>query len=170
MFYNAEYRQYIQEGTQFTLGGVTYPPSWLNQSTPEQKAAIGLVEVVATNNPADQTYYWVSETLKGPELTYTNTPKDLDTVKQNTISQINQIAYSLLFPSDWMVIKATETGTPVAADWNTYRENVRLTADTDRQSVALCTTVDEVATLMANTQWPRDPNYAPPAEKPMPMV
>ena len=161
MFYNAQYNQYIQEGTQFTLGDVTYPPQWLNQSTPEQKAAIGLVEVVATNSPADQTYYWVSETLNGAELTYTNTPKDLDTVKENAISQVNNTAYSLLFPSDWMVVKAVETQGTVPTDWNTYRADVRFTANTTKDALAVATTVDELANIIANMKWPHDPNYVP---------
>ena len=161
MFYNAQYNQYIQEGTQFTLGDVTYPPQWLNQSTPEQKAEIGLVEVVATNSPADATYYWVSETLNGAELTYTNTPKDLDTVKENAISQVNNTAYSLLFPSDWMVVKAVETQGTVPTDWNTYRADVRFTANTTRTAVEAATTVDEVANTMSNINWPHDPNYVP---------
>ena len=161
MFYNAQYNQYVTEGTQFTLGDVTYPPQWLNQSTPEQKAAIGLVEVVATNSPADQTYYWVSETLNGAELTYTNTPKDLDTVKENAISQVNNTAYSLLFPSDWMVVKAVETQGTVPTDWNTYRADVRFTANTTKDALAVATTVDELANIIANMKWPHDPNYVP---------
>ena len=161
MFYNAQYNQYVTEGTQFTLGDVTYPPQWLNQSTPEQKAAIGLVEVVATNSPADQTYYWVSETLNGAELTYTNTPKDLDTVKENAISQVNNTAYSLLFPSDWMVVKAVETQGTVPTDWNTYRADVRFTANITKDALAVATTVDELANIIANMKWPHDPNYVP---------
>ena len=161
MFYNAQYNVYVTEGTQFTLGDVTYPPQWLNQSTPEQKAAIGLVEVVATNSPADQTYYWVSETINGAELTYTNTPKDLDTVKENAISQVNNTAYSLLFPSDWMVVKAVETQGTVPTDWNTYRADVRFTANTTKDALAVATTVDEVANIMSSINWPHDPNYVP---------
>ena len=161
MFYNAQYNQYVTEGTQFTLGDVTYPPQWLNQSTSEQKAAIGLVEVVATNSPADQTYYWVSETLNGAELTYTNTPKDLDTVKENAISQVNNTAYSLLLPSDWMVVKAVETQGTVPTDWNTYRADVRFTANTTKDALAVATTVDELANIIANMKWPHNPNYVP---------
>lgn len=162
MFYNAEYNQYVCEGTAFELGGVQYPANWLNLSTPEEKLEAGLVEVVATNTPANQQFYWVSETLNGPELTYTNTPMDLDTLKATWTASINNQAYSLLFPSDWMVVKSVETSTPVAPAWNTYRENVRLTADTTKQSIALCATVPELETLVLNVQWPHDPNWVDP--------
>ena len=159
MFYNAEYNQYVVEGTQFTLGDITYPPQWLNQSTPEQKAEAGLVEVVATNSPANQQFYWVSEQLNGPELTYVNTPMDLDTLKVTWTGNINSQAYSLLFPSDWMVIKATETQTPIDPAWNTYRAEVRATADQTKTAIAACTTVPELETLVLNVQWPHDPNW-----------
>jgi hypothetical protein len=162
MFYSAEYDQYVREGVAFDLGGVQYPANWLNLSTPEEKLEAGLVEVVATNAPANQQFYWVSETLNGAELTYTNTPMDLDTLKATWTNNINSQAYSYLFPSDWMVIKATETSTPIDPAWNSYRENVRLTADTTKQSIALCTTVPELETLVLNVQWPHDPNWVDP--------
>lgn len=158
MFYNAQYNQYVQEGTAFTLGGVQYPANWLNCSTPEEKAAVGLVEVVATNQPGNSTYYWVSETLNGAELTYTNTPKDLDSLKTQCVSQTNQTAYSLLFPSDWMVVKATETGGVVDPAWNTYRADIRATADQTKTAIAATTTVEELQTLMDNVAWPVSPD------------
>ena len=158
MFYNAQYNQYVQEGTQFTLGDITYPPQWLNQATPEQKAEAGLVEVVATNSPADQTYYWVSETLNGAELTYTNTPKDLTTVKTNAVSQVNSTAYSILFPTDWMVVKAFETSTAIPTAWNNWRQSIRNTATTTVNALEGATDVDAVATIMGAISWPKDPD------------
>ena len=158
MFYSTTDGQYIQEGTQFTIDGVEYPSNWLNLSTPEEKEAIGLEEVIATNSPANDQYYWVSTELNEATLTYVNTPKDLDTVKSNATSQINQTAYSILLPSDWMVVKSVETGNPVAPEWNTWRQSIRTTADTTRLSVAEATDVDEVQTIMGNITWSPDPN------------
>ena len=127
MFYSTTTNSYIQEGTPFEIDGVQYPSNWLNLSTPEEKAALGLEEVVATNTPANQTYYWVSETLSGATLTYTNTPKDLTGVKSNAISQVNATAYSILLPTDWMVVKAVETSTTVAPAWNSWRQDRKST-------------------------------------------
>ena len=78
MYYSQSENKHISEYTQFTLGGITYPQQWLAQATPEQKAAIGLEEVVVTGSRADDRFYWVSENLVGASLTYTNTPKLLD--------------------------------------------------------------------------------------------
>lgn len=159
MFYVVSTGQYINEGTQFEIDGVTYPSVWLNQSTPEQKAALGLEEVVATNQPYNPVYYWTGETLDGATLTYTGTPKDLADVQKQAVSSVNQTAYTLLFPSDWMVVKAMETSTPVPADWNTWRASIRDTAADTVTAINGATDVDAVATIMANIVWANDPNY-----------
>ena len=158
MFYSNQDGQYIQEGQAFTVGDVQYPANWLNLSTPEDKAAIGLEEVIATNSPASDVYYWVSSTLYKATLTYTNTPKDLTSVKFNALSQVNNTAYTILQPSDWMVVKATETSTPINPDWNTYRASVRATADQTRTAVTAAQDVDAVATIMGSIAWPKSPS------------
>lgn len=158
MFYNAQYNKYVVEGTAFELGDTQYPANWLNLSTPEQKVEAGLVEVVATNQPANQTYYWVSETLNGAELTYVNTPKNLVDVKTNAVSQVNSSAYSILFPTDWMVVKAYETSTAVPTAWNSWRQSVRNTATTTVNAVEGAVDVDAVAAVMLNIVWPKDPD------------
>ena len=158
MFYCTTTQQYIQEGTAFEINGVQYPQNWLNLSTPEQKAELGLEEVIATNQPQNQTYYWVSETLSGATLTYTNTPKDLTSVKSNAISQVNSTAYSILLPTDWMVVKAVETSTTVAPSWNSWRQSIRTTATATVSSIEGAVDVDAVATVMGSIAWPKDPD------------
>jgi hypothetical protein len=158
MFYSTTDGQYINEGQAFTIGDVQYPNNWLNLSTPEEKLAIGLEEVIAINQPVNDQYYWVSSTLDKATLTYTNTPKDLTSVKSNAFNQINTTAYSILQPSDWMVVKATETSTPINPDWNTYRANVRATADQNRTAVTSAVDVNAVATIMGSITWPKSPS------------
>jgi hypothetical protein len=158
MFYCTQNQQYIQEGTAFEVNGVQYPANWLNLSTPEQKAELGLEEVIATNSPANQTYYWVSETLSGPTLTYTNTPKDLTQVKTTAIDTVNSVAYSILLPSDWMVVKAVETSTAISPSWNSWRQSIRTTATATVSSIEGATDVDGVATIMGAINWPKNPD------------
>lgn len=157
MFYCTTTGQYIQEGTAFEINGVQYPANWLNLSTPEEKAEIGLEEVIATNQPANDKYYWVSTELNGAQLTYINTPKDLDPCKVNAVNQINASAYSILLPTDWMVVKAFETSTPIPADWNTWRATIRQQARDGVSAVDACTNIEELAAL-PNIQWELDPN------------
>lgn len=161
MFYKAP-NTYINEGTQFTVDGVTYPSNWLNQSTPEQKEALGLVEVVTTNQPFDPRYYWTGETLNGATLTYTGTAKDLDDVQKQAVAQINDTAYSLLFPTDWMVVKAMETSLPMDVRWSEWRTSIRLTAANTVIAIAQTTDVDAIAVIMANLVWANNPDYVAP--------
>ena len=158
MFYSVSDGQYIQEGNAFQIGDIFYPANWLNLSTPEEKAAIGLEEVIATNQPANDQYYWVSTELNGPSLTYINTPKNLTDVKSNALSQVNNIAYTILQPSDWMVVKSVETSTPINPDWNTWRASIRATADSTRTAVTAAQNVDAVATIMGSIQWAKSPS------------
>ena len=157
MFYSTTTNTYIQEGTAFEINGIQYPQNWLNLSTPQEKAEIGLEEVIATNSPANQQYYWVSQELNGATLTYINNPKDLDTCKTNAVSQLRTTAYSILLPTDWMVVKSVETSTPIPTDWNTWRASVRTICENAITAVNACTNVDELAQL--SVTWPNDPNY-----------
>ena len=163
MFYK-EPNQYINEGKQFTVDGVTYPANWLNQATPEQKATLGLQEVVTTNQPFDPKYYWTGETLEGATLTYSGTPKDLLDVQKEAVEQLNQTAYTLLFPTDWMAVKAFETGEAMAEDWATWRAAVRATASDTIISIYDAKDVHAVATVIKSIVWANDPNYVKPVE------
>ena len=162
MFYRQASNQYINEGAQFTIDGITYPSSWLNHATPEQKQALGLAEVIATNSPFDPKYYWTGETLDGASLTYTGTPKDLADVQKQAIAQVDATAYSILLPSDYMAGKAFETGTTVPTEWADWRESIRATA---RAAIADITAAQDVDTIAALTiTWPNDPDYVEPVQ------
>ena len=57
---NNEIYKLIHEGTAFDLDGNQYPSNWINLSSPSEKAAIGMVDVVYAVRPDDK-YYWVTE-------------------------------------------------------------------------------------------------------------
>jgi hypothetical protein len=48
-------------------------------------------------------------------------------LKSKAITTQNQQAYSLLEPSDWYVVRKSENGTAIPADWDTWRESIRTT-------------------------------------------
>lgn len=157
MWYSKTDGQYIQQGSQFNIDGVEYPSNWLNLSTPEEKKAIGLQEVVATNAPANDQYYWVSTELDKASLTYVNTPKELAIVQTNAVSQINATAYSILLPTDWMVVKAFETSTIVPTAWNTWRATIRTQAQDAITAIEAAKDVDAVAAAV-QVQWANNPD------------
>ena len=154
----------VQPGVAFEWDGVFYPANWTNLSTPEDKAAIGMVDVVYGQQANDQ-YYWVSQNepvynaeTNQVDISFTNTPKDLATVKTSSVQQVNSTAYSILLPTDWMVVKAVETNTTVPVDWNTWRESIRTTAATATTAIDSAVDVDAVATIMQGIVWPLSPD------------
>ena len=157
MFYCSKTNQYIQEGTAFEIAGIQYPSNWLNLSSAQDKLDIGLQEVIATNSPANDKFYWVSENLNGAELTYVNNPKDLFDCQSNEVNATNAAAYSILLPSDWMVVKAFETGTPMDAIWSAWRITIRTQAADHITAISACTSIEQLAAL-PNVDWAKDPN------------
>jgi len=158
MFYREQSDQYISEGTSFVINDTTYPSNWLNMTSPEEKSALGLVEVTNANEPEDDRFYWVSDTLVGAVRTYLNTPKDLDGLKATWAAQIRATAYSLLLPSDWMVVRCFETQILFDEEWKTYRAAVRTAAS---EAVVAINESTDIKTLQAAVQvtWPTDPDY-----------
>jgi hypothetical protein len=145
--------------TPFKSNDIQYPANWLRMTTLEEKEAIGITEVA---DPAsyDDRYYWgvgIPKQLEDEEITpedgqpYTQTG-----LKSQVIAQIKQTAGSLLAPTDWKVIRATETGIPLDADTLTARANIRAASNINEAAVAACTTVDELAALQLT--WPEIEN------------
>lgn len=155
----------VAPGTPFTWAGQQYAANWCNLSTPEEKAAIGMVDVVYGSQPSD-VYYWVSQDVpvyNGTvvEINYTATPKDFAQCQANAISATNSTAYSILLPTDWMVVKAVETGGTVEPAWNTWRQTIRTQAADYVAVINACTTVAQLAALPP-IEWAHDPNWVPP--------
>ena len=159
---NGNIQQLIPDGSQFTVDGVEYPSNWVNLSTPEEKAAIGMVDVIY-GPQANQTYYWVTENApvynaqtNQVDITFTSTPKDLTQVKQVAVQSVNDAAYSILLPSDWMVVKAVETQTSINPTWGGWRQTIRIEAANAVTAINAATDVDGVAAVQVN--WTPDPS------------
>lgn len=163
---NGAIERLVQEGTAFDYDGIQYPANWCNLASPPEKAAMGMVDVVYDPRPSDK-YYWVSEnppqvTQDTVSVSYTATPKDLESLKASETSSVNTTANTLLSPSDWRVVKAMETGGVLSASWSTWRQAVRDQANASIALIEACTTVEELEALPA-IQWPNDPSYVEPS-------
>jgi hypothetical protein len=134
----------------FTIEDTNYPPNWLRESTPEMREALGIVEITWEPRPDDR-FYWVQENMNG---TYTTMPKDLTQLKATFTAQVDQIAYSLLLPTDWMIVRKAETNAAVPDATTTYRAAVRADALTNRAAIANATTVEELITVVSSFTWP----------------
>jgi hypothetical protein len=159
--------QLIPNGSQFTIGDTQYPSNWVNLSTPEEKQALGMVDVVYGTRPDDR-YYWVTESAPViangvVEINYTSASKDLDVLKKGAIEQVNAQAYSLLAPTDYMSIKALETNTTILDTWKTWRESIRTTALNAKTAINASTDIESLITASTVT-WANNPDYVAPIE------
>ena len=141
--------------------GVHYPANWLRLTTLAEKQAVGLVEVVNTQSAHDQRFYWGVGNPKqlNDEAVLDESGNDtgevqtgLKTLWKNTQ---NEIAATLLAPSDWRVVKVLEVNSSFAnakaalpSTWQTYRAAVRTACNTRQTEIDACTTVDELKELL----------------------
>ena len=154
----------IQAGTAFTLNDIQYPANWCNLATQQEKDFIGMVDLIY-GEQANPQYYWVSENAPVYDakknvvnITFTNTPKDLTGLKESSISQVNATAYSILFPTDWMVVKAMETSTTIPENWNVWRQSIRITAAQTVTAINATIDADEIQAIMSNIAWAASPD------------
>ena len=148
----------IGYGEAFTVGDTQYPGNWLSLVTREERAAIGITEIVEQPRPDDR-YHWVSQNDDG---SFTATPKDLDDLKKQAVANIKAAAASLLAQSDWMVTRAFETSTTVDPKWSAYRVGVRDASNKAEAAVMAATSIDELIAASV-VDFGNDPNYVEPA-------
>ena len=154
--------RFLPEGIAFKIDSTVYPQNWLNLSTPADKAAAGIVDVVYGQRPDDK-WYWVTE--QAPvyadgvvTIDYTATPKDLAASQAQLVSQVNQTVHSLLFPTDFMDFRKAHDPEYVAPEaWIAWRSSVRATAKQLKTDINATTTVDELAAIVLD--FPRDPDW-----------
>ena len=149
-----------------TIGDIQYPRNIFTLWSAEEKEAIGIYEIVHNNNnKRDEAFYTntnVSYAFADGVVTASYesaTAKSLadvtdedDNVTLGLKSQkkeiIKQQASSLLTPTDWYVIKATDVESySVPSAITTYRASVRTKSNEMEVLIEACSTVDELATL-----------------------
>jgi hypothetical protein len=157
LYFHASSGTHIRDGVPFELDGVQYPANWLNLSTPKEKAALGLAEVITVGERKDDRYYWVSEKLEGETLTYTNTPKDLVMLKDEAKARAKKICHSLLSATDWMIIRKAERNIEIPAEVSAYRVSVVKAENDFETAYNAASTVDEL--IAVNVEWPEE-NFA----------
>mgnify|MGYP001241021122 CR=1 FL=1 len=140
--------------------GVHYPANWLRLTTLAEKQAVGLVEVANSAASYDQRFYWGVGNPKqlNDEAILDEEGKDtgevqtgLKTLWKNTQ---DEIASTLLAPSDWRVVKVLEVNSSFAnaksalpSKWQTYRAAVRTACNTRQAEIDACSTVDALKEL-----------------------
>ena len=160
-----------------TIGDVNYPSNIFMLWTSSELEAIGIYEVVIDNTNYKDPEYYINTNQSFAfgsgkvTATYgTATAKPLDNVlwqdgdsdmpegtsvgdvkqpgvRPPKLVAVDQQAYDLLQPNDWMVVKATETSGSVASNWTTYRAAVRTAANDMKTKINAVSDVDALAAL-----------------------
>ena len=154
------------------IGDVKYPAQIYTLWSEAERNAIGIytVEIDNTNKKNEEWYINTNQTytFSGGKVkaTYgTATAKaiadktvdgvvveGLKTIKKRMID--NQCA-GILTPSDWMVIRATETGATLNSGWKTWRASVRTKCNSMQTQIDNASDVDTLAALFTYTDGSR---------------
>ena len=142
--------------TQLTIGDIKYPSNIHNLWSEAELKAIGVYIVVIDNTNfkdgkyyinTDQSFAFASNKVTA---TYgTATARDLDTLKTSHCETIDNQAYSLLQPNDWMVVRNAESSKAIPSDWLDYRVAVRTAATDMKTKINAVANVDALAALYA---------------------
>ena len=137
------------------VGGIFSPPTYWYSTVSTEEYALG--QLVGSNPPNPQPLNSTSlvppTSATGQTLQWTGTEwvyasfdwtDDLATAKAIMVSQTNAIAYGILQPTDWLVVRQTENGTQVPADWNAWRQEIRVQASDKVYKINVCTSKEEL--------------------------
>ena len=159
---------------QLTIGDIKYPSNIHNLWSEAELKAIGVYIVVIDNtNYKDSKYYINTDqsfafASNKVTATYgTATARDLDTLKTSHCETIDNQAYSLLQPNDWMVVRNAESSKAIPSDWLDYRVAVRTAATDMKTKINAVSDVDALAALYVYNdatppvrplgEWPTEP-------------
>jgi hypothetical protein len=148
----------------FTFEDIQYPANWIALATPEERETMGLTPVVRSPSPNPTYYEWVEDVpvydaaSDVVRIELVVTPRSMDDVRAEQKARINEQAYALLAPTDWMVARATEDPSrPVPLQWTQYRETVRVEARRVKDMIEIASIIPEIIVAVGSTAWPVSP-------------
>lgn len=127
--------------TPFEANGTLFPANWLRLATPEERAAQGITE--QPDPPTyDQRFYW------GYTASGTLIPKDHTELVSLWTDTTHQTANTLLSPTDWMVVREADNGTPMSSGTKAWRQEIRYYCGDKVARVNSTQTTDDLATYI----------------------
>ena len=143
MFYlDPETQKRYTIGRPFSYGDINYTKAGATHAT---FVSLGFTQVIPQQRPSDEFYI-----VSGPNAdgSYNATPRDIDQLKENQVSKQKSAAGSLLSPTDWYVIRATEDPECVCPpEVAQYRADVRTVSGQREAQINACVDVVELEAL-----------------------
>ena len=122
----------------FEANGTLFPANWLRLASPAERAAIGITE--QPDPPIyDQRFYW------GYTSSGTLIPKDHTQLVSQWTDTTRHTANTLLAPTDWMVVRELDNGTPVPSGVRGWRQDIRYSCEGKVTMIDLTQTTPELA-------------------------
>ena len=178
---NNKITQFINYPKSIVIGDVRYPAQIFTKWSKAEKEAIGIYEIITdSTNYKDPAYYintneqydfadnqvtksWGTATPKrledenavdedGNPILENGVQVVIEGLKTQKKKIVKQQAAGLLNPTDWIIIKAKETGTNIPANIKTWRADVRTKSNEMEAMIDACTTVDELKALYEYTE------------------
>ena len=146
--------------------GVQHPANWLRLSTERDRELLGITWVDETSQQWDERFYWGYDSDNNLIPMQLNDEPEVDEdgnetgrtqtgLKTRWKAVQNEIAASLLAPSDWRVVKELEVNSSFAnartaypSAWMTYRAAVRTACNTRQTEIDNCSDVAALKELL----------------------
>jgi len=146
--------------------GIARPANWLRLSSERDRELLGITWVAETNQVWDQRFYWGYDSDNNLIPKQLNDEAILDEDGNDTgevqtglktfwKAKQDEIAASLLAPSDWRVVKELEVNSSFAnartaypSAWMTYRAAVRTACNTRQAEIDACSDVAALKELL----------------------
>jgi len=136
-----------------TVNGRHHPASIFRLWTGEDLKSLGFYPYRIVKEEGDSRFYkdgGTSYSISDDETEVIGTiaakEKSIDDLKEMYHNQVNNTAYSLLHPTDWEVVKASELGTSISDDIKTFRTDVK--CNELQTSIAACTSFDDLKVIL----------------------
>ena len=170
----------LRQNSSFEIGGIVYPSNWLQQSTEDEKTAIGITWV-ADPVRADDRFYWNGDATMPKALEDVNAvdengdplwvqeldetqdpPVMVDTterlvtrgLKYTWTAQVKHTAGSILAQTDWMVTRKVERDVDIPADVVTQRAAIVTECTRLETAIAGAADMDAFITVVQDQRWP----------------
>ena len=147
--------KHLPEGVTFyDANGTQYHSGWLNQSTEEQKLAIGITWVTDPVR-ADDRFYWNGD-INNPKALEDKLEEDGSTtkgLKSNFVAQIKDTAGKLLASTDWYIIRKAERNVDIPAEIALKRTQIVTEANRLETDIKASTTVEALIKVLNAQNW-----------------
>ena len=160
-----------------SINDIQYPKTIFSSSwTDVERKAIGILPYVFEGVSVNNMFYTTSESSPVIEddrvcVTRTKTEIDIDVIKNNMLSLVNETLASSLAQTDWIVIREQDNGTAKPTDLAQWRNDLRTKAADLSASISSKSSVKEledmqVAEYSSNNEvtkeaefydWPKNP-------------